>query len=90
MTDDTLHNNFVTGDVQLLCLLLDVNNDLFCDLLMLGVIEFLTLELGLDAVLNDLLDLSGVESLVLSWLHPVGGQVSHARVSEIDHLFCFS
>ena len=42
-------------------------------------------QLVLNAALDDLLYFGGVESLMLPWLHPVSGEMRHARVSEIDH-----
>ena len=87
LTDDALDDNFVARDVQLLGLVLDVHNDGLSPLLVLLVIELgYAVQLRLNAMFDDLRDFGGVEAFVLSWLHPVGGQVSHARVTEINHL----
>ena len=86
LTDDDLADNFVTWDAQLLYLLFDFSDNLFSHLLVFGVIELNVLKSTLDDLLNDVVHLGRVKSLVLSWLHPVGGQVSHALLSEVHLL----
>ena len=87
LTYDALDNNFVARDVQLLGLVLDVHNDGLSPLLVLLVIELSdAVQFRLNAMFDDLRDFCGVEAFVLSWLHPVRRQVSHARVTEINHL----
>ena len=86
LPDNALNDDFVTGDAELLSLILNINDDGLGPLSLFLVVELLTLKLGLDAAFNDIADLSRVESLVLTWLHPVGGQMSHARVTEVDHI----
>ena len=83
LADNALHNNFVTGDAQLLRLVLDLDDDGLGLLLVLLLVELLTFQLVPNAALNDGLDLGGVEALVLAGLHPVGGQVRHALVSKV-------
>ena len=91
LTDDALDNNFVARDVQLLSLVLDVHHDCLGPLLVLLMIKLCNaVQLCLNARLDDLGDLGGVEAFVFSWLHPVRGQVSHARVTEINHLLYVS
>ena len=90
LTDDALDDDFVAWDVQLLCVIFDVNYDTFGDLLVFCLIEFLTFQLILNAGLDDLAHLRWIETLVLTRLHSVCWEMRHARVAKIDHfLFLF-
>ena len=87
LSNHALHDDLVTGDVQLLGLVLDVNDNSLGPILVLLMVELDTVQLSLDALLNDLSDLGGIESLMLPWLHPVSGHMRHARVSKIEGHF---
>ena len=90
LTDDALDDDLVAWNVQLLCVIFDINDDAFGDVLMFLLIEFLTFQLILNAGLNDLTHLRGIETLVLTRLHSVCWEMRHARVAKIDHfLFLF-
>ena len=86
MTNHALNNDFVTGDGELFGLILDFNNDGFSPLLVLDLVKLHALELGLDDILNDVLDLGWVESLVLTGLHSIGWHVSHAAGCKVHFL----
>ena len=88
LSDNALHNNFVTWDAELLRLILNINDNGLSPLLVLLLVELLAVELRFDALLDNIPHLGRVESLLFARLHPVSGQVRHARVSEVDHNYC--
>ena len=64
LTDDTLNNNLVTGNMALIFdLLSDGINDLFRPVLGVGVLVFFVSKHALDNRLYNVLDLGGVESV---------------------------
>ena len=83
LANNALHNNFVTGDAQLLRLVFDLDDDGLGLLLVLLLVELLSFKFVPDAALNDRLHLCRVEALVLTRLHPVSGEVRHTLVSEV-------
>ena len=89
LTNDTLDNDFVTRATQLLRLVLDIDDDLLGPCLVLSMIELHTLKFPLDALFNDVANLSWVETFVFTRLHSIGWEVRHARATKIDHLIKF-
>ena len=87
LPDNALDHNFVTGDVELLRLVLDLHDDGLGPLLVLLVVEVHPVELAFDDLFNDAAHLRRVEPLVLSRLHPVRRHVRHSS-SEL-HLLVF-